>query len=171
MSKEQFIKGLKYLGIAYNKEFDEEQATVWYDFFKDVDYEVFRQAVKRIIPKNKFLPSIAELKHEIAQITNPVLQMNVDVEWDIVIKLIRKYGTYITREQFNELKPLTMKVVKTIGWRRLCMSENIEFERKTFYDIFNSYQKRSEESSLMQTNFLIESERLLLEENNVTFQM
>jgi hypothetical protein len=165
MTKEQFVKGLKYLGIAYNKEFDEEQATVWYDFFKDVDFEVFRQAVKRIIPKSKYIPSIAELRSEVAQITNPVLQLNVEEEWDNVIQMIRKYGSYITAEQFNELKPTTMKVVKTIGWRRLCMSENIEFERRTFYDMFNSYQKRSENSSLIQIGSLMDNERRLLSDS------
>ena len=165
MTKEQFVKGLKYLGIAYNKEFDEEQATVWYDFFKDVDFEVFRQAVKRIIPKSKYIPSIAELRSEVAQITNPVLQLNVEEEWDNVIQMIRKYGSYITAEQFNELKPTTMKVVKTIGWRRLCMSENIEFERRTFYDMFNSYQKRSENSSLIQIGSLMDNERRLLNDS------
>lgn len=165
MLKEEFIKGLKYLGIAYNKEFDEEQATVWYDFFKDVDFEVFRQAVKRIIPKSKYIPSIAELRSEVAQITNPVLQLNVEEEWDNVIQMIRKYGSYITAEQFNQLKPTTMKVVKTIGWRRLCMSENIEFERRTFYDMFNSYQKRSENSSLIQIGSLMDNERRLLDDS------
>lgn len=163
MNKEQFIKGLKYLSLAYNKEFDEEQATVWYDFFKDVDFEVFRQAVKRIIPKNKYLPSIAELRGEIAQMTNPLLQLNVDDEWNNVIEAIRKHGTYITAEEFSKFNETTLKVIKTIGWRRLCLSENIEFERRTFYDIFKSYQKRSEDISLMQLGSLMENERLLIE--------
>lgn len=163
MNKEQFVKGLKYLGIAYNKEFDEEQATVWYDFFKDVEYDTFRQAVKRIIPKNKYLPSIAELRGEIAQITNPLLQLNVDDEWNNVISQIRKHGTYITTEEFNKFNEVTLKVVRTIGWKRLCMSENIEFERKTFYDMFKSYQKRSEDISLMQLGTLMDNERLLID--------
>lgn len=162
MNREQFIKGLKYLSLAYNKEFDEEQATVWYDFFKDVDFEVFRQAVKRIIPKSKYLPSIAELRAEIAQITNPMLQLNVDDEWNNVITQIRKYGTYITAEEFNKFNETTLKIVKTIGWRRLCLSENIEFERKTFYEMFKSYQKRSEDISLMQLGSLMANERLML---------
>ena len=162
MNKEQFIKGLKYLGIAYNKEFNEEQASVWYDFFRDTDYESFRQAVKRIIPKSKYMPSIAELRGEVVKITNPVLQLNVDDEWEKVIKAIRVHGTYITGEEFDKFEPITAKVVKTIGWRKMCMSENIEFERKTFYDMFNGYQKRNEEASIMNVNMLTQGERLML---------
>lgn len=163
MNREQFVKGLKYLSLAYNKEFDEEQASVWYDFFKDVDFEIFRQAVKRIIPKSKYLPSIAELRGEIAQMTNPILQLNVDDEWSNVIEKIRRHGTYITTEEFNKFHEITLKVVKTIGWRRLCLSENIEFERKTFYEMFKCYQKRSEDISLMQLGTLIDNERLMLD--------
>lgn len=140
MKKEQFIKGLKYLGVAYNKEFTEEQATVWYDFFKDTDYEVFRQAVKRIIPKVKYLPSIAELKEEIAVLTNPMLQLDVDEEWNSVIQAIRKYGNYNGIAALESLKPETREIVKTIGWYRLCMSENIEFERRTFKELFTNKQ-------------------------------
>lgn len=162
MKKEEFIKGLKYLGIAYNKEFNEEQAAVWYDFFKETDYESFRQAVKRIIPRSKYMPSIAEIKQEVAKITNPVLQLNVDEEWAKVINTIRVHGTYITKEEFDKFEPTTAKIIKTIGWRRMCMSENIEFERKTFYEMFNSCQKRNEEASIMNTNMLTQNERLML---------
>lgn len=162
MTKEQFIKGLKYLGIAYNKEFNEEQATVWYDFFKDTDYENFRQAVKRIIPRSKYMPSIAELRGEIAKITNPILQLSADEEWDKVITTIRLRGTYISQEEFNKFNPTTAKIIRTIGWRKMCMSENIEFERKVFYDMFNSYQKRNEDASIMNSSMLTENERLML---------
>ena len=33
MSKEDFLKGLKFLGLAYNKNFDEQETSVWYSFF------------------------------------------------------------------------------------------------------------------------------------------
>lgn len=168
MNKEQFIKGLKYLGIAYNKEFNEEQATVWYDFFKDTDFEVFRQAVKRIIPKSKYMPSIAELRGEIASITNPVLQLDVDKEWEKVLTVIRRYGTYITREQFDDAFNSTTKgIIEVIGWRKLCLSENIEFQRKIFYDMFNNLQKRNEDASVMQVGMLTSEERLMLNEGTM----
>ena len=140
MTKENFLKGITYLGIAYNKSFDEQQVSVWYDFFKDTDYEVFRQAVKRIIPKSKYLPSIAELREEIAELTNPMLQLDVDEEWNSVIKAIRQYGSYNGIAALESMKPETREIVKTIGWYRLCMSENIEFERRTFKELFTNKQ-------------------------------
>lgn len=149
MTQEQFIKGLKYLGIAYNKEFTQDQATVWYDFFKDEDYEVFRQAVKRIIPQKQFMPSIAELKSEIALISNPVLQLNAEEEWDNVLKAVRKYGSYRQDEAMNSLKPYTRNIVRQVGYMRICMSESIQWERKEFMELFNMRQERDSDSLLL----------------------
>ena len=164
MTKQEFTQAMTILGIAYNKEFTPEQIEVWYEFFYDTSFDVFNKAIKRVIPKSEFIPSIARLRGEIAQITNPMLQLNVDDEWTNVINQIRKHGTYITAEEFNKFNETTLKVVKTIGWRRLCLSENIEFERRTFYDMFKSYQKRSEDVSLVQLGALMENEKLMLGE-------
>lgn len=149
MNKEQFLKGLKFLGAAYNKQFDEEQAAVWYEFFKDTDYDAFRQAVKRIIPQKQFMPSIAELKQEIALISNPVLQLNADQEWNEVINAVRKYGSYREDEALNSLKPYTKNIARQVGFTRICMSENIQWERKEFIDLFNMNKERDETALML----------------------
>lgn len=140
MDREQFIKGLKYLGIAYNKEFTEEQATVWYDFFKNENFDDFRNAVKRIIPKKQFLPSIAELKQEITLLKNPVLQLKADEEWDKCINTIRKYGRYRKDEAMAALSEHNRNIIRQIGFERICNSENIEWERRLFNELFNNKQ-------------------------------
>lgn len=173
MTKEQFLKGITFLTIAYNKEFTEEQVSVWYEFFKDEDYEAFRKAVKRIIPLKQFMPSIAELKQEIATISNPVLQLNVDEEWDNVLKAIRRYGSYRQDEAMKSLKPYTANIVRQVGYMRICQSENIQWERKEFMELFNMNKERDTDTlmlseptmtlgELTRIAALKESERLLL---------
>lgn len=150
MDREQFIKGLKYLGIAYNKEFTEEQATVWYDFFKDETFDDFRNAVKRIIPKKQFLPSIAELKQEITLLKNPVLQLKADEEWEKVIKAIRKYGFYRGNEAMKSLNPTTASTVRLLGgWERVCQSTDGDWLRKNFMELFNTKVENYEEAALL----------------------
>lgn len=58
------VKGLKYLGIAYGKEFDEDECKVYYEFLKDYSKDTFSRAVKDIIRKSKFLPKLNELIEE-----------------------------------------------------------------------------------------------------------
>ena len=149
MTKEQFVKGITFLTIAYNKEFTEEQISVWYEFFKETDYDAFRQAVKRIIPQKQFMPSIAELKQEIALISNPILQLNADQEWDEVIKAVRKYGSYREQEAMESLKPYTRNIVRQVGFKRICLSENIQWERKEFMDLFNTNKERDETALML----------------------
>lgn len=55
---------MKYLGIAYGKEFDVDECKVYYDFLKAYNYEVFRTAIKSSIKKSKFMPKINELVEE-----------------------------------------------------------------------------------------------------------
>lgn len=156
MNKEIITKGLALLKYTYphtfkdyTKEDTEMMIIVWLDAFKEDNPKCFETAIKRLMKKSKWCPSVAEVKQEIALLTNPSLQLSVDEEWNNVISQIRKHGTYITTEEFNKFNPLTLKVVRNIGWRRLCLSENIEFERKTFYSMFESYQKSNENVALL----------------------
>ena len=61
MKKDEFVKALKFLGTAYNKEFDKEQTEVWYKFLMNYNYETLRESIKEIIKINKYLPSISEM--------------------------------------------------------------------------------------------------------------
>lgn len=149
MTKEQLLKGLKYLGVAYNKEFTQEQASVWFDMFKDDDYKTFSQAVKRLISTNQFMPSIAEIKKEIALLKTPSLQLNAEDEWEAVLSAIRKYGFYKPQEALETLTPLTKHIVKIIGWGRLCSSESIQWERKEFIELFKNKKDNAEEVAML----------------------
>lgn len=149
MTKEQLLKGLKYLGVAYNKEFTQEQASVWFDMFKDDDYKTFSQAVKRLISTNQFMPSIAEIKKEIALLKTPTLQLNAEDEWEAVLSAIRKYGFYKPQEALETLTPLTKHIVKIIGWGRLCSSESVQWERKEFIELFKNKKDNAEEVAML----------------------
>ncbi len=118
---------------------------MWCNDFKNDDPKAFETAIERLRVKSKYCPSIAEIKEELAFINNPILQMNVDEEWDKVIQAIRKFGYYRFQEALDSLNEHTRQVVRTIGWQRLCSSENIEWERRTFKELFNNKQDAYED--------------------------
>lgn len=64
MKQEELVKGLKVLGIAYSKEFTQDECATYYEFLQEYSYETFKAAVKNIIKKSKFLPKISELVEE-----------------------------------------------------------------------------------------------------------
>ena len=149
MTQEEFIKGLKFLGLAYNKEFTKEQAGVWYDFFKEDTYDDFRQAVKRVIPKSEFLPSIARIKEELSYIKTPLLQLDPSDEWDKVLATIRKYGRYREKEALASMDERNANILNSIGGMlAVCNAtkEELVWLKKEFIELFKNSNARYDDA-------------------------
>lgn len=92
MEKEQFIKCMTYLGIAYNKEYSRFEVEQHYEFLKEYSYEELKKAIKEIIKKSKFLPKINELIEE-CEIVKEEVKFNIleIMKNDGYFKNIREY--------------------------------------------------------------------------------
>lgn len=163
----EFTKAMTYLGIAYNKEFTEEQVKVWYTFFNDTKIDDFKKAIKRIINKCKYLPSIAEIKSEIATLNVKELQLNAECEWELVLQAIRKWGR-LDNVAFEEI---TQNTIRAVGIHRLEMLETsqIPFFKKEFIDIWNN-KKIGIEKIYINQNALTYKEQLMLEQKEIDKQ-
>ena len=80
ITKEIITKGLALLKYTYphtfkdyTKEDTEMMIIVWLDAFKEDNPKCFETAIKRLMKKSKWCPSVAEVKQEIALLTNPLL--------------------------------------------------------------------------------------------------
>lgn len=142
MNQKEFVKAMTFLALAYGKEFTQEQIGVWLTFFKNEDLEVFKTAIKRLIEKNKYLPSISEVSSEIAEIKNPMLQLNAEEEFNKVREAVRQFGIYQQRKLLNSLNPYTAEIASQIGLQRICMTEEIQWLKKEFIGEFNAQKSR-----------------------------
>lgn len=61
MNKQEFLESMTYLGLAYGKDYTEEEIKQHYDFLKDYNDITFTEAVKKLIKTSKFLPKISDL--------------------------------------------------------------------------------------------------------------
>ena len=61
MSKEDFINTITFLGVAYNKVFNEQEIAVWYDMLKGYPEEVLNKSIKELVKTEKFLPAISTI--------------------------------------------------------------------------------------------------------------
>lgn len=61
MNKIEFTKAMTYLGVIYGKELSKEHLSICYEYFMDVDENAFKRAIKRIVVKSKFFPTVSEL--------------------------------------------------------------------------------------------------------------
>lgn len=156
MKREEFVKCMGFLSSAYKQDFNKDELNVWYEFFKDDNLENLKQAIKSIILKSKYLPSIAELKEEINYIYNPQLKISADDEWLKIEDAIREYGIYNSEDALNSMSTLTKKAIRMLGgWYTICMSQEGDWLRKNFISIYNSLNNDVKEQCLLENKKLI----------------
>ena len=167
MNKETFLKIMTYMGIAYNKEITQEQLEVWYSFLKDYNEVELNNAVKQLINTEKYMPSIAEIKEQIAK-TKLSNVPEAEDEWQEVLKSVRRFGSYNQDKAIASLKPYTAKIVGYIGYQRICMAESDEqvWNKKEFISEYNSLKDKEIENLQIGNNkreFLLDNVKMIEE--------
>ena len=69
MNKQEFVKVLEKIEIAYKKKFSQEEYRLWFQEFQNISVEEFGKAIDQIIKTNKFTPKIADIKAKISENT------------------------------------------------------------------------------------------------------
>lgn len=143
MTKEDFLKGIKLLTIAYNKEFTEEQIEVWYSILGEYKVDEFSKAIQELIKTEKFMPSIAHITEHIAKAHFKDVP-GAESEWDNVISAVHRFGSYKEKEALNNLCEYTRKIVKLIGYYRICTSTQEEqvWNKKEFIEEYNALKDK-----------------------------
>ena len=139
MSKEEFLEGMTFLGLAYNKEFTKEEIEVWYSMLCGYSKKEFSDSIKRLVKTLKKIPTIADITEDITN--NKVSEIpTAEDEWQNVLNAVRMYGSYREQEALESLKPYTAKIVKYIGYYRICISTQDEqvWNKKEFINEYNS---------------------------------
>lgn len=144
MTKEEFLEGITLLGVAYNKEFTQEQVEVWYSMLGGYTKEQLRNAIKELIKTETYLPTIAHITKQIAKNQTTDIPSAED-EWEEVIRTIHKFGSYRQQEAMEHLKEYTAYIVRHIGYQNICMSEDNTWNKKEFIAEYNQMKEREKE--------------------------
>jgi hypothetical protein len=134
MTENEFSFCYSYLCEAYNKDINENQMLIWYDFFRDYDVNTFKQAVIQAINENKYFPSIAEVKNCIVKQNNPQINLKADEEWEKVREVARSIGRYEEERALSMLEPITRNIVRRIGYQDICNAD--EYSRNNLRNAF-----------------------------------
>lgn len=151
MNIEMFAKAMKMLGQAYGEEYDKETIKLWYEFFKNYNFDELREAIREQISTSEYKPTIASLKKLIAK-NRLKNQPSAEDMWNHVIDLVKKYGSYKELEAYKEMDGKTEYAVRSIGgFIKLCQSttsENI-WNKKEFVEIYNRQVEKQIEVALI----------------------
>ena len=129
----------------------DDAVEVWTRGLRDLTYTDASHAVSSWILSEKWCPTIAELKEAI--VTNVAGSKDWGDAWNECMKIISRYGQYQEEEALEHMSPMTRQIVKRLGYRELCLSENQMQDRANFRQIYeqvtgNEYEKAALPQSL-----------------------
>ena len=90
----EFIKNMTYLGLAYDKQYTQEEIELYYDFLKDFSDDVIVKAIKEIIKTSKFIPKVTELVEKCESIRE-------EIRFDI-LEYMNKVGYFKDTREYQK---------------------------------------------------------------------
>lgn len=124
MNKQDILKAVAPLQLAYNASLDDARLRLYVEMLSDIPPSILETAVKKLIMTNKFLPSIAEIRevaYGIKGIISGTAAPDESEAWGEVAKAIRSVG-YYGKPKFSHEAITT--AVNNIGWQDICMTPN-----------------------------------------------
>lgn len=146
MEKKEFATFAAALRTYYPKEQilpNQQAMELWYRELCDIPYNVAEATLRKWVATNKWSPTIADIREQAAAVVEGD-PLTWGESWERALTAIRRFGSYRQKEALESLDPLTRKCVESIGFRELCMSENITADRANFRMIFEVMAKREQ---------------------------
>lgn len=154
MNREEFKTFAKAMKTFYPREQllpSLESMEMWYRELADIPYPVAEAALRKYVATNKFSPTIEDIREMAATVENGDKPLWSD-GWDQVLRSVRKYGSYRPVEAMESMDEITREAVRRLGYKELCMSENIMAERAQFRMIFEQIVDRRQTNSQISVN-------------------
>lgn len=127
----------------------------WYKFFKDDDAKIVEMAVLKHISVNKYVPNVAEIREQMAQILHPEI-IPPDIAWAAVKDFIIAHGEFGSPDPYRELPAPIARVVKTIGYSQLYQLHRGHYggnkdgmDRVAFMDLYKPLYEREMEKAML----------------------
>lgn len=161
MTKDEFkilAKGMKAVYTQPTFLPDSDSLNIWFSLLQDLDYMVAQAAIQKYMLTNKFAPTIADIRELATSVQVGEKPLWSD-GWEEVLRAIRKYGSYRESEALESMTETTRAAVQRLGFRNICMSENIMADRANFRMIYEQIADREYNTKQipMKLNNLIES--------------
>ncbi len=128
---------------------------LWHNMLKDIPYDIACVAVENYIATNRYAPTIADIRAYAVQMIMPQVS-NWSEAWGNVLFAITAYGAWDEKTALGYLKeadPIAERVVKRLGWKELCASENLIADRANFRDAYEMERKQTADRAATRAGF------------------
>lgn len=151
MNKKEFSMFAMALKTFYPREGllpNEQAMRLWFNQLQDIPYKTAEMALNKWVATNKWSPSIAEIRQTASEVTNGDSDTWGEA-WEQVLKAVSKYGLYREIEALGSMPPLTQRAVRSVGYRTICLSENIANERANFRMIYEELATKEQKNAVL----------------------
>lgn len=101
-----------------------ESMELWYQELKDIDYAMAVSAVRKHVQESVWSPSIAEIRAQTVNIQADDTDWGDG--WEEVLKAISRFGQYDETGALESMSQMTKEIVKRLGWKQICQSDQDE---------------------------------------------
>lgn len=106
---------------------------------EDLAFVDVSEAVKRLVCTSKWFPAIAEIRTEVAEAKCSELA-DPGLAWAEVLAMVSRCG-YNGSPEWSS--PAMADAVAAVGWRHICIDENIASSRARFVDAYRASRLRA----------------------------
>jgi hypothetical protein len=99
----------------------------------DLDYVAAQAAVERLIATSRFMPTVAELRSTVLDLTHGERRPGGEA-WGDVLKAIGRVGKYRTPTFADQS---VARAVTALGWENICDSDNQVADRARFIELYD----------------------------------
>lgn len=149
MNKKEFALFASALRTYYPREKllpNEQAMELWFNQLQDIPYQLAELTLNKWVATNKWSPSIADIREQALGITQGAA-IDWGEAWQSVLRAISKYGSYQELEALESMDETTRRVVERLGFRNICMSEEIQVDRANFRMIYEQEQERTRQDA------------------------
>ena len=117
----------------------DKTVAIYEEMLIDLECEIAKNAVKRILDSSTFLPSIAEIRKAATDLKLGAVRAGGEA-WGDVVNAIRFVGAYGV-PKFSD--PIVAECVECLNWRALCLGENEISDRSQFVKLYDTLAARA----------------------------
>jgi hypothetical protein len=142
------IKSLLMIAIANFPSMQERNMTptaeLWSEVLSDIDYQVAKSALIKVLSTSEFFPTVAKIREAVAMITQPN-SLDAMEAWGLIGQAVRRYGFNRKAEAMAMLPAEVVEMVERFSWREICYNENPDTLRAQFRMAWETQSKRKKE--------------------------
>jgi hypothetical protein len=140
MTEGEALSLVAILAASYPKnDLSKANLAAYATMLQDLEFVATGEAVKRLICTAKWFPAISEIRTEVAE-AKCVAIVEPELAWAEVLQKIGSCGLGGSPEWST---PVMAFAVDAVGWRAICLDENVASTRARFIDAYKAVRLRA----------------------------